>query len=198
VHEKRIQRLTEIHNQNIKKIEAPFDYQIRLVGEEENDILQARNNAVRDANDAYDDLIFRLDSFRIDVESALSDEIEEIRAMVTRSTFDKKHPCKVIAALRLPYLIDYINCPFTDSLNAATELTPAPETTFAEYDTLFDDFHYDIGHGKGTGTGSANLAPIQDGFGPGYGPARGRNGDFQRQQGMASHVWETPGRTGRF
>lgn len=35
------------------------------------------------------------------------------------------------------------------------------------YEGLFDDFHYDIGHGKGTGTGAVDSALVVDGFGQG-------------------------------
>jgi len=63
----RTQRLTEIYDDNLMKIDAPFDYQIRLLGEEEDDILEARANAVRDSNDAYDDLEWRLDSLSSDI-----------------------------------------------------------------------------------------------------------------------------------
>jgi len=55
----------------------------------------------------------------------------------------------------------------------------AETTDFEMYDTLFDDFHYDIGHGAGTGSGQVNTAPVQDGFGAGYGAPRGSFGDSQ-------------------
>ena len=63
----RERRLLEIKQDNDEKITAPFNYQLRLLGEEEDDILQARNNAVRDSNDAYDDMEWRLDSLRDDI-----------------------------------------------------------------------------------------------------------------------------------
>lgn len=36
---KRERRLLELHTDNVKKIKAPFEYQLRLVTEEEDDIL---------------------------------------------------------------------------------------------------------------------------------------------------------------
>jgi len=62
-----LRRLEEIHTDNKKKIAAPFEYQERLLQEEEDDILQARNNAIRDSNDAFDDLEWRLDELRKDI-----------------------------------------------------------------------------------------------------------------------------------
>jgi len=32
---------------------------------------------------------------------------------------------------------------------------------------MFDDFHYDIGHGKGTGVGEVDSSLVVDGFGSG-------------------------------
>ena len=33
-----------------------------------------------------------------------------------------------------------------------------------QYEGLFDNFHYDIGHGKGTGEGERDSEPVQDGY----------------------------------
>jgi len=78
VRAQRLQRLGEIHDDNLNKISAPFDYQLRLLTEEEDDILQARNNAVRDSNDAYDDMEWRLDQLRDDIIGEMEIEVEKI------------------------------------------------------------------------------------------------------------------------
>jgi hypothetical protein len=75
---KRERRLLELHNDNLKKINAPFEYQLRLVTEEEDDILQARNNAIRDANDAFDDLEYRLEDLKEDIFEGLDREVLRI------------------------------------------------------------------------------------------------------------------------
>jgi hypothetical protein len=78
VYEKRLQRLTEIHLDAMTKVEAPYKYQLRLLDNEEEDILRARLNAITDANDAFDDLIFRLESFSSDIQTTLDDELDAL------------------------------------------------------------------------------------------------------------------------
>lgn len=51
------------------------------------------------------------------------------------------------------------------------------------YDGLFDDFHYDIGHGKGTGEGTVDLGPVRD---------------YETDQGAQAWAWETPGSRRRY
>jgi hypothetical protein len=46
-------RLEEIHDDNLLKVEAPFDLQIDLLVEEQEDITQAQGYAVADATDAW-------------------------------------------------------------------------------------------------------------------------------------------------
>jgi len=53
-------RLEEIHDDNLLKIEAPFDLQLDLLEEELSDVQQAKAHAVTDANDAFADLQERL------------------------------------------------------------------------------------------------------------------------------------------
>ena len=94
---------------------------------------------------------------------------------IDRSLIDHKHPCKVFNALRIDWLSS-IQCPHvTDNSVAVSDNTSLYD--FEMYDTLFDDFHYDIGHGAGTGTGSVNTGIVNDGFGPGFGAPRGGRGD---------------------
>lgn len=120
----RNQRITEIHAQNLLKIGAPFDYQIRLIAEEMDDVLSARNYAVRDANEAYDDLITRIDFFEEDIKSVLKDEIDDLGYMLDRALVDRKQPCKVMNALRIKYFQDQYTCPITaDNATNAAALT---------------------------------------------------------------------------
>jgi hypothetical protein len=159
-------------------------------------VLRARNNAVRDANDAYDDLVYRLDYFKLDLETAFNNEAFEINDMIARAVIDKKHPCKVISALRIEWISGYFSCTL-DNAVIVTVLATADQGLDI-YDSVFDDFHYDIGHGKGHGVGAVDAAPVTDGFGPGPAPPQAVRGDFQTQQGMRTHAWEKPGRAGRF
>jgi len=180
----RDQRITEIHTQNLLKIAAPFDYQIRLISEEMDDVLAARNYAVRDANEAYDDLITRIDFFEADIKAVLADEIADLGYMLDRAIVDRKQPCKVMNALRLKYYQDQYTCPITaTAATTASTIVATPNeasTLFADYDNIFNDFHYDIGHGKGTGTGAVNSDAVVDGFHAGS-SGSGRGGDRQTQ-----------------
>lgn len=218
VYRKRVQRLTEMHQDNVEKIDAPFDYQIRLIGEEENDVLQARNEALRDSNDAFSDLLFRLESFADDIKAVFDDEISQIGQAVQRAQVDHKNPCAVLFALRINWLSEIEGCDagFRGVTNGAiatewpgyngagtpplpslsTTLSSDPASIWGEYDTIFSDFHYDIGHGKATGSGSIDSAPIVDGFRNGNLQASAR-GDRQVQVGAPTHVWERPGSQNR-
>lgn len=61
VAERRLVRLGQIKDMNQKKIEAPFNYQIELIEEEQDDVRTASNEALKDVNDSYDDMLFRLE-----------------------------------------------------------------------------------------------------------------------------------------
>ena len=194
---KRERRLLEIHTDNVKKIKAPFEYQLRLVTEEEDDILQARNNAIRDANDAFDDLEYRLEDLKDDIFEGLTREELKITQALDRAIVDRKHPAQVFLALRIDWL-KQITVTTTLAPTPTAAYTPAT-TDFSVYDGLFDDFHYDIGHGKGTGEGTVDLGPVRDGFSSRADPrARGPVGDFETDQGAQAWAWETPGSRRRF
>jgi hypothetical protein len=194
---KRKQRLSEIHADNLTKLAAPFQYQTRLLQDEENDILRARNNAVRDSNDAYDDLIFRLESFAEDINFGFDDELAYLNNALQRAVIDHKQVCQVLLAFRLDW-VDSINCDPSWIGIGAAPATPAqvlaPVYDWKEYNNIFSDFHYDIGHGKGLGEGSINSAPVTDGFRSGNLAAAPR-GDRQTQIGAPTIAWERPGRS---
>lgn len=189
----RTQRLTEIYDDNLMKIDAPFDYQIRLLGEEEDDILEARANAVRDSNDAYDDLEWRLDSLSSDIIEDQQIEQERILQAIQRSLVDKKNPAKVFLALK----IDWMDTVVVDP----TTLTTLPVTgtgltqDFSDYDGMFNDFHYDIGHGKGTGeTRPLPDANVRDGYNNRRDPRQtGPVGDYETDRGAKTWAWEMNG-----
>lgn len=108
-----------------------------------------------------------------------------ITSAVDRALVDHKVPCKVVNALRIDWLKG-LRCPIALTFNNASATAGvddiANETAlndFTMYDTIFDDFHYDIGHGKGLGEGSVDSADVTDGFGAGFGAPRGAQGDSQ-------------------
>lgn len=161
--------------------------------EEENDILQARNNAIRDSNDAFNDLEDRLETLRDDIIESQQIEKEKITNAISRSVIDHKNPSKVLMALRIDWLTEI------DADPTGNTATYTPDSTdFSLYDDLFNDFHYDIGHGKGTGEGRIDTAPVVDGFSSRADPRQtGPVGDYERDIGAQTRAWETPGSRGR-
>ena len=185
----RLRRLEEIHTDNKKKIAAPFEYQERLLQEEEDDILQARNNAIRDSNDAFDDLEWRLDELRKDIVEEQATEVIRIKAALNRAVFDHKLVGNVFHALKIDWLKEL------DVNTAARTVTPtASSRDFTLYESIFDDFHYDIGHGKGTHEGDIDHGPVVDGY-TNRSDRRptGPVGDYETDVGAQAWAYETPG-----
>jgi len=163
---------------------------LRLLEEEEDDILQARNNAVRDSNDAYDDMEWRLDTLYDDIIGEQEIEVEKIKNALDRSLVDHKNVAKVFGALR----IDWLNEIATDPV----AFTTTPQPTVRDFDSylgLFDDFHYDIGHGKGTGeTAPLPTGPAVDGYRNRNDPRQtGPVGDWERDNGAKTWAYEMNG-----
>jgi len=63
--------------------------------------------------------------------------------------------------------------------------------TWRIYEGMFDDFHYDIGHGKGLGEGSVDAEPVQTGFRSGSVQASA-SGDRQVSVGAPVRTTEMP------
>lgn len=125
-----------------------------------------------------------------------------VKNAIGRSRIDHKHPCKVLFALRIDWIKNYITCGFSESVAATTIDTTTgyegmtPSERFGMYDDIFANFHYDIGHGKGTGEGSRDMGEINDGYNAGYSNGRVQ-GDRQTQYGQKTGVWELPGQPSR-
>ena len=105
-------------------------------------------------------MLNRLDGLYEDIIASLTDEIDKINAALERSPVDKKDPCKVLRAIRLPILSN-VEC---SGVGGTIEYDTSDPLEFREYNGLFDDFHYDIGHGKGTGNdsnGSGNYGDVE-------------------------------------
>lgn len=131
-------------------------------------------------------MILRLERLHLDKVAGLDDEITEIIAAIDRSEFDQKDACQVLRAMRLDILKN-ITCAVggtTATYDGATDVLK-----FREYEGLYDDFHYDIGHGKGTGEGARDNGPVVDGFG-GAPPASGPVGDYEVDVGARTRTWE--------
>jgi len=181
----------------LKKINAPFEYQERLLLEEEDDILQARNNAIRDSNDAFDDLEWRLDSLRSDIIEEQDTEVIRIKAALGRALVDHKSVGRVFHALKIDWLkeLDVDTTNFNNGVDGAqTVAADVDVRDFTMYESIFDDFHYDIGHGKGTGEGTIDNGPVVDGYANRRDPRpTGPVGDYETDVGAQAWAYEMPG-----
>ena len=151
---------------------------------EEDDITVAMTAAVDDAEDAEADMKLRLTKLRDDKVAGLAEEITQIKSAIARTDVDQKEACSVLLAMRLD-IAKNITCDGTN----ASYVVDNSGLEFREYEGLFDDFHYDIGHGKGTGEGKVDKAPVRDGYG-GQAPQSGPVGDYEVDVGAATRSWE--------
>lgn len=114
----------------------------------------------------------------------MKEEVQQLKDAIDRAVIDQKDGCEVLFALRTD-ITKNIVC--TSASQTATHTTGATE--FREYEGLFDDFHYDIGHGKGLGEGRVDSEKVTDGFG-GQAPSEGPVGDYEVDVGQATRSWE--------
>lgn len=116
-------------------------------------------------------------------------EVEKIKNAIARAITDKKNPARVLHALKIDWLSE-INA---DPAGGVTRNEDRRD--FAIYDGLFDDFHYDIGHGKGTGeTRPLPDGPAVDGYSGRRDPrATGPVGDYETDHGASAWAWEMNG-----
>jgi len=164
--DKRINRLTEIHNDNLLKIEAPFDLQLDLLDREIEDVLEAQDKAILFANDYRSDLFNpdttnaantpgRIDDYLEDREEALDREYDLVIRALDRAASEGKDVGDVLAAMR----IDWLQGVYAAGTTAFFDEDIYDMTVF---DNEFDIFTYDLGHGKGHGhTNQANRGQIR-------------------------------------
>ena len=127
-------------------------------------------------------MIDRLDQLYLDKIAGMEEEITQLEAAINRAGPDQKLGCEVLFALRTD-IIKNIAC------NGSTATYTQGAIEFREYEGLFDDFHYDIGHGKGLGEGRVDREKVEDGFG-GQAPSEGPVGDYEVDVGQATRSWE--------
>lgn len=145
--------------------------------------------ATNDVQDAYMDMIERLERLKDDKVKVLERERDQVNQALDRSVFDKKQVCYVLFALRVDF-INHVQCEEKDTTKIKYDTTDS-DIEWRIYEGLFDDFHYDIGHGKGLGEGTIDQGPIVDGFGNGMmGP--GFFGDSQTSFGAPVRTEEKP------
>jgi len=116
---------------------------------------------------------FRLQQLVADIKKEMDNEVTSLNGVLDRAVTDKKRVDKVFNALRIDWLrqLDATS----DFAGGQAVATTTTRRDFTIYDGMFDDFHYDIGHGKGTGSDS-------------YG-SQGGYGDYERDTGAATKAW---------
>ena len=163
--DKRINRLTEIHNDNLLKIEAPFDLQLDLLDREIEDVLEAQDKAIAFANDYFTDLtntdtstglsVGRVEDYLTDRNEALDREYQLVIRALDRAQTEGKDVGDVLAAMR----IDWLQGVYAHGIESYFDEDIYDMTVF---DNEFDIFTYDMGHGKGHGhTNQANRGQIR-------------------------------------
>lgn len=102
--QRRRERLSDIHEDNLLKIEAPFDYQLDMLEEEVSDIEDAMSAAGDDADDAWADLQERMNKYLEDRQEALNREMDKVLRILNRAVDEGKDIADVLAAMRLDWL----------------------------------------------------------------------------------------------
>jgi len=115
------------------------------------DLLEAQAELQADLVAQFADLTARLERLNTDIKAQFTTEATEICNAINRAVVDRKSVIDVVFALKIDWLK---NLKVTTNAGVITgfDLTGTQTASDTErYRTLFDDFHYDIGHGKGTG-----------------------------------------------
>lgn len=173
--QKRRERLQDIHDDNLLKIEAPFDFQLDMLDEEIQDVTKAQADAVQDSTDAYADLISRMDDYQADREEALEREWNKVKRIIDRAVEEGKPVDEVLYAMR----IDWLQGVYVGGQTATFDDDVYDKTVF---DNEFDMFTFDIGKGKGHGHRTDQQGPGNN-RDQGFVTGRGGAGDISHLQG---------------
>ena len=167
---RRKERLSDIHEDNLLKIEAPFDLQLDLLEEEREDIEDAKEHALEDQSDAYSDLQERMTDYQNDREEALYRETDRVIRALERAVDDYKPVEEVLYAMRLDWLQGVY-------IAGTTAYFDSDVYDLSVFDTEFDIFTFDIGAGKGHGHRTGTMGPGNDRE-QGFVIGRGGTGDI--------------------
>jgi hypothetical protein len=184
--QKRRDRLQDIHDDNLLKIEAPFDFQLDMLDEELQDVDKAQLSAIQDSTDAFADLTERMDDYEADRIEALNREKDKVLRILQRAVSEGKPVEDVLAALRLDWLAGV----YTAGDVAYFDTDVYDKTVF---DTEYDMFTFDIGRGKGHGHRDTQQGPGNNRT-QGFVVGRGGIGDISQLNGEASPADGLPGR----
>ena len=129
--------------------------QLKLLEEEKEDVNAAKTLAVRDQTDAYDDLTERMQDYLNDRNDALDREKETVDRALERAVADFKPVEEVLYAMRL----DWLQGVYVMGTQASYD---SKVYDLSVFDTEFDLFTFDIGHGKGHGHRNGAHGPGND------------------------------------
>ena len=184
--QKRRDRLQDIHDDNLLKIEAPFDFQLDMLDEELQDVDKAASSAAQDATDAYADLMERMDTYEADRIEALDREKDKVLRILQRAVTEGKPVDDVLAAMRLDWLAGV----YVAGDTAYFDNDVFDATVF---DGEYDMFTFDIGRGKGHGHRDTQQGPGNNRT-QGFVTGRGGIGDISRLNGEPIASDGLPGR----
>lgn len=153
---KRRNRLSEIHADHVLKVIAPFELQIDLLDKENLDVAAAKTAAEKHAEDYFKDLSGydkatlafkaegRMYDYYTDRVEALDREKELIERALNRAVEEAKPVDEVLQAMRIDWL---------QGVYCSGNLAYYDKDIYdmSVFDTEFDIFTYDMGHGKGHG-----------------------------------------------
>lgn len=126
-----------------------------MLEEEIEDVNTALTSALADESDAYSDLEERMNDYHDDRIEALDREAEKVERILERAVEEGKPVDEVLYALRL----DWLSGVYVAGTTAYFDSDTYDMTVF---DTEFDMFTYDIGHGKGHGHRNGVQGPGND------------------------------------
>merc|ERR1711976_614429 len=128
------------------------------------------SHALTDAQEAFDDLAERMDTYQADREEALFRELDRVTRALERAVDDYKPVEEVLYAMRLDWL---------QGVYVAGQTAYFDEDIYdlSVFDTEFDIFTFDIGHGKGHGHRDTAAGPGNDRE-QGFVIGRGGTGDI--------------------
>lgn len=184
--QKRRDRLQDIHDDNLLKIEAPFDFQLDMLDEELQDVDKAALSAKQDADDAYADLEERMNTYEADRIESLIREKDKVLRILTRAVAEGKPVDEVLSALRLDWLAGV----YVAGDQAYFDGDIYDKTVF---DNEYDMFTFDIGRGKGHGHRDTQQGPGNNRT-QGFVTGRGGVGDISQLNGEAYAQDGLPGR----
>ena len=110
------------------------------------DLNIAKNAAIHDANMQNRDMYSSLDEVRDHFVESLNNDKQLVINAIERAIVDRKHPCKVLHAMRIDWL-RHVDCPISDDASTVTvgDFGPYLRRTY-DNANLFMEQYYGVAH----------------------------------------------------